>query len=57
MTKLSRKSKKVSQADQSKAFIEKAQEIGADAKVDEADEVMRRLARQTRRQVRPIKKD
>jgi hypothetical protein len=39
---------KETQVEQSKAFIEKAREIGADADKDD-DEVMRRLAKQQRR--------
>jgi hypothetical protein len=40
--------KTATQAEQSKAFIEKAREIGAETNKD-ADEVMRRLAKQKRR--------
>jgi hypothetical protein len=49
---------KEDQAEQSKAFIEKARELGVDDDVDTtADEVMRRLARQKRRdaKLRPTK--
>ena len=42
-----KKKSKETQAEQSKAFIEKARELGADADRDD-DEVMRRLAKQTR---------
>lgn len=44
-----KKKTKETQADQSKAFIEKARELGADKVVANEEEVMRRLARQKRR--------
>jgi hypothetical protein len=43
-----KKKTKETPAEQSKAFIEKAREIGADADKDD-DEVMRQLAKQKRR--------
>ena len=44
-----KKKTKETQAEQSKAFIEKARELGADVG-DAEDEVMRQLARPKRRQ-------
>jgi len=44
-----KKKTKETQAEQSKAFIEKAHEVGAGKVVANEDEVMRRLARQKRR--------
>jgi len=52
---LPKKKTKENQAEQSKAFIEKARELGADVDKDD-DEVMRRLAQQKRRSERPAKK-
>ena len=43
-----KKKTKETPAEQSKAFVEKARELGADAAKDD-DEVMRRLAQQKRR--------
>jgi len=45
-----KKKTKETQAEQSKAFKEKAREIGADVEAEADDEVMRRLAKQKRHQ-------
>jgi hypothetical protein len=49
-----KKKTKETPAEQSKAFIEKARELGADADKDD-DDVMRRLAKQKRRNRAPKK--